>query len=76
LQTLRPENETKLIEHIASHTENPAKLTKRNPHKHYFCKVWFSLASKRRFDVVTAWAIDRLGRSLIDLLGTIQGFDG
>jgi len=29
-------------------------------------------ASKRRFDVVMAWAIDRLGRSLIDLLGTIQ----
>ena len=24
-------------------------------------------ASKRRFDVVMAWAIDRLGRSLIDL---------
>jgi DNA invertase Pin-like site-specific DNA recombinase len=29
-------------------------------------------ASKRHFDVVMAWAIDRLGRSLIDLLGTIQ----
>src|SRR5277367_6598989 len=29
-------------------------------------------ASKRQFDVVMAWAIDRLGRSLIDLLGTIQ----
>ena len=29
-------------------------------------------ASKRRFDVVMAWAIDRLGLSLIDLLGTIQ----
>ena len=29
-------------------------------------------ASRRRFDVVMAWAIDRLGRSLIDLLGTIQ----
>jgi DNA invertase Pin-like site-specific DNA recombinase len=29
-------------------------------------------ANKRRFDVVMAWAIDRLGRSLIDLLGTIQ----
>jgi DNA invertase Pin-like site-specific DNA recombinase len=26
----------------------------------------------RRFDVVMAWAIDRLGRSLIDLLGTIS----
>src|SRR5215475_12518567 len=32
-------------------------------------------ASKRRFDVVMAWAIDRLGRSLIDLLGTIQGLE-
>jgi DNA invertase Pin-like site-specific DNA recombinase len=29
-------------------------------------------AQKRRFDIVMAWAIDRLGRSLIDLLGTIQ----
>jgi DNA invertase Pin-like site-specific DNA recombinase len=29
-------------------------------------------ASRRRFDVVMAWAIDRLGRSLTDLLGTIQ----
>src|SRR6185436_14340676 len=32
-------------------------------------------ASKRRFDVVMAWAIDRLGRSLIGLLGTIQHFE-
>src|SRR6516164_9134251 len=29
-------------------------------------------AQRRWFDVVMAWAIDRLGRSLIDLLGTIQ----
>jgi DNA invertase Pin-like site-specific DNA recombinase len=29
-------------------------------------------ASRRKFDVVMAWAIDRLGRSLIDLLGSIQ----
>jgi DNA invertase Pin-like site-specific DNA recombinase len=29
-------------------------------------------AARRRFDVVMAWAIDRLGRSLIDLLGTIE----
>jgi hypothetical protein len=29
-------------------------------------------AQRRCFDVVMAWAIDRLGRSLIDLLGTIQ----
>jgi DNA invertase Pin-like site-specific DNA recombinase len=29
-------------------------------------------AGRRRFDVIMAWAIDRLGRSLIDLLGTIQ----
>jgi len=28
--------------------------------------------SRRKFDVIMAWAIDRLGRSLIDLLGTIQ----
>jgi DNA invertase Pin-like site-specific DNA recombinase len=29
-------------------------------------------ASHGKFDVVMAWAIDRIGRSLIDLLGTIQ----
>src|SRR5690242_3775361 len=29
-------------------------------------------ASRRKFDVVMAWAIDRLGRSLIDLLRTIE----
>jgi DNA invertase Pin-like site-specific DNA recombinase len=29
-------------------------------------------AQRRKFDIVMAWAIDRLGRSLIDLLGTIQ----
>jgi DNA invertase Pin-like site-specific DNA recombinase len=27
-------------------------------------------AQRRRFDVIMSWAIDRLGRSLIDLLGT------
>jgi DNA invertase Pin-like site-specific DNA recombinase len=32
-------------------------------------------AKRRKFDVVMAWAIDRLGRSLIDLLGTIQELD-
>jgi DNA invertase Pin-like site-specific DNA recombinase len=30
------------------------------------------VASKGGFDVVMAWSIDRLGRSLMDLLGTIQ----
>jgi DNA invertase Pin-like site-specific DNA recombinase len=29
-------------------------------------------ASKGKFNVVMVWAIDRLGRSLLDLLGTIQ----
>jgi DNA invertase Pin-like site-specific DNA recombinase len=29
-------------------------------------------AQRGTFDVVMAWAIDRVGRSLIDLLGTIQ----
>ena len=29
-------------------------------------------ASRRHFDIAMVWAIDRLGRSLIDLLGTIQ----
>ena len=28
-------------------------------------------AQRGKFDVVMAWAIDRVGRSLIDLLGTI-----
>ena len=29
-------------------------------------------AQRRKFDVIMAWAIDRVGRPLIDLLGTIQ----
>ena len=29
-------------------------------------------ANRRRFDLVMAWSIDRVGRSLSDLLGTIQ----
>ncbi len=29
-------------------------------------------AQRGEFDVVMTWAIDRLGRSLIDLLGTVQ----
>ena len=29
-------------------------------------------AGRRKFDIAMAWAIDRVGRSLIDLLGTIQ----
>ena len=29
-------------------------------------------ASRRKFDVVMAWAIDRVGRSLSDLLDTIR----
>jgi DNA invertase Pin-like site-specific DNA recombinase len=33
-------------------------------------------AQRRRFDVVMVWAIDRIGRSLIDLLGTIQHLEG
>jgi DNA invertase Pin-like site-specific DNA recombinase len=33
-------------------------------------------AFKGQFDVVMAWSIDRLGRSLIDLLGTIQHLEG
>jgi DNA invertase Pin-like site-specific DNA recombinase len=32
-------------------------------------------AQRRRFDVVMVWAIDRLGRSLVDLLGTIQALE-
>jgi DNA invertase Pin-like site-specific DNA recombinase len=32
-------------------------------------------ACRRKFDVAMAWAIDRLGRSLVDLLGAIQGLE-
>jgi DNA invertase Pin-like site-specific DNA recombinase len=32
-------------------------------------------AGRRKFDVAMAWVIDRLGRSLVDLLGTIQGLE-
>src|SRR6202162_2461902 len=30
-------------------------------------------AQRGKFDVVMAWAIDRIGRSLVDLLNTIEG---
>jgi DNA invertase Pin-like site-specific DNA recombinase len=46
---------------------------------HEDCRIYapfldrmLSDAGRRNFDIVMAWAIDRLGRSLIDLLGTIQ----
>jgi DNA invertase Pin-like site-specific DNA recombinase len=29
-------------------------------------------ATRRRFDVVLAWSVDRLGRSLVDLIGGLQ----
>jgi DNA invertase Pin-like site-specific DNA recombinase len=29
-------------------------------------------AVRRRFDIVAVWAVDRLGRSLTDLLNTLQ----
>jgi len=32
-------------------------------------------AGRRKFDIVMAWSIDRLGRSLIDLLRTIQDLE-
>ncbi len=33
-------------------------------------------AGRRRFDIVMAWAIDRLGCSLIELLSIIQALEG
>lgn len=33
-------------------------------------------ATRGRFDVVMSWAVDRLGRSLPDLIGTLQGLHG
>jgi DNA invertase Pin-like site-specific DNA recombinase len=32
-------------------------------------------ACRRKCDVAMVWAIDRLGRSLVDLRGTIQGLE-
>jgi DNA invertase Pin-like site-specific DNA recombinase len=28
--------------------------------------------TRREFDMVMAWSVDRLGRSLVDLIGTLQ----
>ena len=33
-------------------------------------------ATRGRFDVVMAWAVDRMGRSLVDLVGTLQELHG
>lgn len=32
--------------------------------------------ARREFDMVMAWSVDRLGRSLVDLLGTLQELHG
>jgi DNA invertase Pin-like site-specific DNA recombinase len=33
-------------------------------------------ATRGKFDVVMAWAVDRMGRSLPDLVGTLQELHG
>src|SRR6201985_3467773 len=33
-------------------------------------------ATRRKFDVVMAWSVDRLGRSLVDLVGGLQELHG
>src|ERR1700722_12555481 len=45
-----------------------AKGRKDRPALHQMLKD----AQRHKFDVVMAWAIDRIGRSLVDLLGTIE----
>ena|SRR5262245_28300954 len=50
----------------------PASAAPRGVDKRPGLDTMLKDASKRRFDVVMAWAIGRLGRSLIDLLGTIE----
>jgi DNA invertase Pin-like site-specific DNA recombinase len=48
-------------------------VTKRSSIDRPNVRYWLLKDAQRRsFDVVMAWAIDRIGRSLIDLLGTIQ----
>jgi DNA invertase Pin-like site-specific DNA recombinase len=37
-----------------------------------FFTLIFPKAAQRRFDVVMAWSVDRLGRSLPDLIGFLS----
>ena len=53
-------------------TAIPASVAAKGRDKRPGLDAMLKDASRRKFDVVMAWAIDRLGRSLIDLLGTIQ----
>ena len=58
----------RVIEVYTDHGSSGAKARDQRPALDWMLKD----ASRRRFDVVMAWAIDRLGRSLVDLLSTIQ----
>jgi hypothetical protein len=49
---------------------------RQKPLHRYDCELHRTITNAFNFnDVVMAWAIDRLGRSLIDLLGTIQALE-
>jgi resolvase-like protein len=49
-----------------------AGISAKGPDKHPGLDSMLMHATRRKFDVVMAWAIDQLGSSLIDLLVTIQ----
>jgi DNA invertase Pin-like site-specific DNA recombinase len=58
----------KIVETFSDAGASGAKARKDRPGLDEMLKQ----VQRHRFDVVMAWAIDRIGRSLVDLLGTIQ----
>src|SRR5437764_3978435 len=57
-----------VVEVYVDHASSGAKRRDKRPAFDQMLKD----ASRRKFDVVLAWAIDRMGRSLRDLLDTIE----
>ena len=52
-----------------------AALSRERPQRTPYLDTMLKDAGQRKFDVVMAWTIDHLGRSLIDLLRTIQDLE-
>ena len=60
-----------IVEVYVDHGISGAKARDKRPSYDRMLKE----ASRRKFDVVMAWAIDRMGRSLRDLIDTIEHLD-
>jgi DNA invertase Pin-like site-specific DNA recombinase len=71
LEALRGVAERRGWEVVESYSDEGISVA-RGRHQRPGLDAMLQDAGRCKFDVVMAWAIDRLGRSLIDLLGTIE----